>query len=248
MKENTKLLLVWLSSSQPETRWVEYAEIKTLLSGLSDSGIKSLLFLLKKNQLISLERFNEKLHASLTSHGKRSLESEFPAFSERLSMWRGEWSVIIFLKPPVGDKNFRFLRKKLLSLHFLPLSRGVFLYPGDIPENVTSLCDQLYREAALVLKTKEWVFGDELETIGLKSGISDTRESYSSISKEIDELIVKIDTTKGLMEGDREQILSVFYRLYLIMTEDMGIGAHYFPQEEGFFSLLLKLQGLFVMG
>ena len=222
---------------------MRYKQVKKLLSKLSDSGLKSLLFLLNKKQLVSLEKINEELHISITSHGKRALETQFPAFSPRFYKWQGQWSVVVFLRPPKGDKNFRFLRKKLLSLHFLGLTRGVFLYPGEVPEQVLKLCDQLYRDSILILNIQDWIFGDELQVIGLKSGLLDAKDSYSSISKEISRLIEKNEQKKGLIKSSEEEIVSVFHRLYQVLDGDCGVGNYYFPQEDGFLTLLKKLQG-----
>lgn len=244
MKENTKLILVWLYSERVGERWVSYDEAKRVLSKLSDSGLKSLLFLLNKKQLVSLEKINDETHMSITSHGKRALESQFPAFSPRFVQWQGDWSVMMFLTPPKGDKNYRFLRQKLLSFHFIGITRGVFVYPGDVPEEVIKLCDQLYRDSVVVLKNKEWVFGDDLKTIGMKSGLLDTKDAYSSISREISGLIEKNNSQKGLMKASEHEILSIYDRLYRTLEADCGLVGWYFPQETGFFSLLKSLQNL----
>lgn len=242
MKENTKLLLVWLYSERIGERWVSFREVEMLFPQLSQSGLRSLVFLLKKKSLVSLDERADGQYLCLTSHGKRALEVLFPAFSQERKEWGGEWSVLLFVEAPPSDNNFRYLRKQLLSNHWVTVKRGCYFYPGKIPERLLQLLDQLYRQSVLVFLAKDWSFGDETQIIGLKDSLKDILDSYSSISREIHQLIEKIDGKKELTYAYKDEITSLLYRLYQTFEFDIGITRYYFPQEREGRSLLFDLQ------
>lgn len=244
MKENTKLLLLWLYCDRVGERWVSVQDVKKLLSNLSDAGLKSLLFLLDKKQVILTEKIKDEQHVCITSNGKRMLEAQFPSILGLNEEWNGNWTQIVFLKPPNSDKNFRYLRKKLLSLNYIAISRGVFMHAGKLSQQLIELCDQLYKNSVLILSINKWEFGDELSIMGFKSVLSDVKDSYSSISREVDQLIDKINTQKGLTDSIQVEIYSVFNRYYKILTSDLGLINYYFPQEEKSLDLLNRIKNL----
>jgi len=185
MKQNTKRLLTWLYPVSESPRWVEQSTLEYIVPNLSKAGLKSLLYLLKGKQLIVGKKLGGRQLVSCTSHGMSALEEEIPVFSKERRQWSGKWSIIVFLKAPKGDNNFRYLRKSLVSVHTIGLTRGVFLYPGELPGHIYKLVNQLYRSSVVVFDSRSWEFGDEHLIIGSKTTVNDLIEVYSSISREI---------------------------------------------------------------
>ncbi|MGD9128868.1 MAG: hypothetical protein PVJ09_00010 [Candidatus Woesebacteria bacterium] len=254
MKKNSKKLLFWLYPEFQAEREQDFTQDKKqltqitfsehldwLLPDLTDYGRKSLLSHLNREQLISIEKIGTKKRLFLTSLGKRSLEQEIPALLRYSQGWHGEWTIIVFLKAPKSDVNFRYLRTSLLASKAVSISRGVFFYPGSLPKSITDILDKLYFSAVLLCKVRSFEFGDEKIIIGQRIGLSDIVNLYSGISNESSSLLMKKTVSKRSINQLKTSFISIFDRLFEIVENDFGLVDYYFPQVENPLSILLIL-------
>lgn len=248
MKENSTRILTWLYPKDGNSRWVNTEELRFFVPEVTSAGLQSLLFFLHKKKKILVEKIGGTQAISITSHGMKALEEEIPAFSLERREWKGDWWAIVFLEAPSQDKNFRFLRRVLLAEHGLPLTRGVFLFPGYLPEKVSYELRQSYEGLVMVAPLKNWYFGDDKEIIGSILRISDLANAYSSISKELSSLLEKENTIKGFMYQPKNSISSVFDRLFSSLKNDFGVLHEYYPHVPSGVDLVFKLQQLSSMG
>lgn len=242
MKQNTKKLLVWLHPTRDTVRWVDQSQVSWLLPKLTPAGLRSLLFLLEKKQFILVEKLSDRTLVSSTSHGQKALGEHIPAFSDERDNWDRSWTIIAFTQAPVGDKNFRYLRQVLLGVQSIPLARGLFLYPGKVPDKIMELVTQLYRSSVVIMESKNWKFGDEHEIIGRKTNMTDVVNIYSGISNELDALTRESELNNGREDQQKEHLFSIFNRLYDALSVDSGLTKHYFPQVKGGVELVGRLQ------
>ena len=248
MKDNSLRILTWLYPKDNQSRWVDVDELSLFLPNMTASGLQSSLFFLQKKKKVVLEKIDSVQAVSITSHGMRSLEKAIPAFSQQRRQWRGEWWAIVFLQAPKHDKNFRFLRRVLLAEHSLPLTRGVFLFPGQLSEKLSYELRNSYEGDVMVAPFKNWTFGDDKEIIGSILGMSDLANSYSSVSKEIARLLENETDIKGLSDQSKMAISSVYDRLYTSLKNDFGILHEYYPHVTPGVDLVFSLQSLSSMG
>jgi hypothetical protein len=248
MKENTQRILSWLYPAEKTARWVPARELALIVPATTQGGLQSILAFMQENKRILLERVDNQLTASITSHGMRALEAQLPAFLPERREWQGDWQAIFFLNAPKQDKHFRFLRRVLLGAHALPVSRGMFLYPGELPDRVTFELRQSYEGSVLAVKLKSWTFGDEQEIIGSAFQLSDLADSYSSVGKEIDSLLALDAPLIAFTDQAKLRFISVFDRLFSALHTDFGVQQIYFPQVETGVSLLFRLQKLSSQG
>lgn len=248
MKDNSLRILTWLYPKDNQSRWVDVEELSMFAPNMTAAGLQSSLFFLQQKKQLILEKIDSIQSASITSHGMKSLEKAIPAFSQQRRQWRGEWWSIVFLQAPKHDKNFRFLRRVLLSEHSLPLTRGVFLFPGQLSEKISYELRNSYEGSVMVAPFKNWTFGDDKEIIGSILEMSDLANSYSSISKEIALLLEKEINIKGLSDQSKTTISSVFDRLYMSLKNDFGILHEYYPHVTPGVDLVFSLQSLSSMG
>ena len=248
MKENSIRILTWLYPKDSSSRWVDVEELSLFLPNMTKSGLQSSLLFLQKRKRILLEKINSIQAVSITSYGMKSLEKEIPAFSQQRRQWKGDWWAIVFLKAPDHDKNFRFLRRVLLAEHSLPLTRGVFLFPGPITEKISYELRQSYEGLVMVAPFKNWTFGDDREIIGSILQMSDLANSYSSISKEITTLLEKETNIKGAVDQSKMEISSVFDRLFVSLANDFGVIHEYYPHVPSGVDLVFSLQELSSIG
>jgi len=246
MKQNTQKLLVWLYSPKGQPRRdLDYQQLEHILPEMSSGGRRSLIHFLTQKLLIRTHRLNGHTTINITSHGVDALEAQFPVFSKAMQSWQGEWSMLIFLKGPKGDPNFRYLRQLLLDQHAFSLTRGVYLYPGELPSQVSNLYKEMYVGAVTVVKVHQWAFGDERAAVDEHYMLSDIAEILSGISSEINQLLSVKKEQKRLTKKLGLQIYSVFDRLFNAIGTDPGFLHHYYPQLPTPIQLLDSLHSMF---
>lgn len=241
MKENAQRILTWLYPPEKTARWVGVAELALVAPDLTPGGLQSVLQYLREKRRILVERVDGVQTITITTHGMRALEAEIPAFSLARREWKGEWQGIFFLKAPAQDPHFRFLRRLLLEVSAFPLTRGMFIFPGALPERVLFELRNAYEGAVTVVALKDWTFGDEKEIIGSALSLSDLASTYSSISKEIDTLLALEKAINAFNHQQKLDFSSVFDRLFLALQTDTGLQKRYFPQVESGVELLFSL-------
>ncbi len=245
MKDNSKKLLLWTYPIEGEDkRKVPYSQLEWLLSDLTQSGRRSLVRLLEKKQLIFTDTITDQWRVSISTHGMNELEAQFPVLKRGDDDSVRLWTVVVFMDAPQQDPRFRYLRSQLVKHHLFSLKRGLYLYPGDLPRDVVSTLEEVYRSSVVVLKVDEWSFGDEQIVIGQKTELGDRLDVYSGISKEIERLLLKIDENKSLSNKQKERIASIFDRLYQSLGTDLGLTSRYYPQANSGMDLLNQLKSL----
>jgi DNA-binding transcriptional regulator PaaX len=243
MKATSRKLLFSLARfHKKEPLLVTLEQCQGILPGLSSSGLRSLLNHLKKQQHVSQERLTTQSRYRLTELGLSALSLEMPVFNPLTAEWNGRWSALVLQEAPRQDKQFRYLREFLLKKGSLPLTRGVYLYPGDFPESVMAECRERYPQAVMVFSVSEWLHGDERSFITEKYALLDLAQSYSGISNEIDRLINTKKSYGELNHQDKKYLFSLFDRLYQTAIEDRGFLSYYFPQVPRLEDLLSRLQ------
>jgi hypothetical protein len=244
MKENAQRLLTWLYPSDKTARWVKLDELSLVAPQLTEGGLQSVLSYLQQHKRLVIERFDGQQLASITTHGMQALTGQIPAFQAQRRNWQGSWQGVFFLQAPKSDQNFRFLRRLLLGSFALPVNRGIFLYPGNLPEKITFELNTSYEGAVIVTEFKQWSFGDEREVIGSILNFSDQVNSYSGVSKEIDKLLRLETPLIEFTDQSKLRFSSVFDRLFANLKNDFGVQQAYFPQVKGGVDLLFELQNL----
>jgi len=249
MKKNTRKILLLLYPTantdqiKPEEKqMLSFRQLRFLLPKLSMAGFKSLLFYLEKNDYLFKQELNKEVFYSLTNYGRDELERQFPALSIARRQWHGEWTIIIFLQAIKSDQNFRYLRTFLLKNACIALTRGIFLFPGQLSDLVLAELNNRYRQGVMVYQLGNCIIGEEQIVIGQKIFLTDSLKIYSSISRELDELIEITAQLKSLKDQHKLDFYSIFDRFEAFLLEDSGLIEHYYPQVEGTLSILSRLQ------
>ena len=245
MKVNSKKILLWLYQSEGTTpRRLRAEDLRQISPELLPSGFRSLLNLLKSKSLIAQERIGSADLFSLTSYGRAALEAYFPALTAQRDSWRGEWQLIVFIEAPGSDKQFRYLRQYLLTHGCGQLSRGNYLFPGKLPLEIEQTLNRLYVSKVMVMRVRDWSFGDERLVVSRVFNLADQKSVYSGISNEVDRLLRRVAGQKSIGDKDKMAIRLVFDRLVHLLGNDWGLLSFYYPELKSGVYLLSLLQSI----
>jgi len=253
MKFNSQKLLLWLypfEKKQDNVKnldqfdFVDFEELKFILPELTISGLRSLIFLLEKKNYVYSVKLGEVLQVKITKLGMKVLEEQIPALKREQSEIHKVWSVLIFLRPPSSDKNFRYLRTYLLNKKAIVITRGVYFYPGFLGEKERDLLEGMYHDCVLVVATNNFILSDEQKIIGSQIGLSDSIEALSGIGNEVSSLLIKKTKTKRLTRRQKIVIVSIFDRLFDLLKNDYGLARYFFPQIKQTSDYFLQLQNI----
>jgi len=245
MKANAKKILLFLYVKENEQYFfASKSLLKIPVPGLSESGQRSLLTLLKTRGFITLENIGDEPQYRITVAGSKALKTALPVLMRSQLEWSRTWSCLVFKEAPIGDLQFRYLRKLLVKHQSVALSRGVYLYPDAFPAQILSEVDVRYSKSVSLFEIGKWLTDDERQIAISQYGLLDLIQNYSGISSEIERLIDKKKSNKGLNHQEKIYISSFFNRLYEIMSEDMGLLRYYFPQVKSGVEILITFQKL----
>ncbi len=245
MKKNTQKILLALYSQVGEIKnRVPVANLQALVSELSGGGFRSLLFALKKQEVIVTQKVLGVTTVSITHHGTMLLESEFPALSSKWDQWDGRWECLVFMESSSLDKQFRFLRNLLISEGALAVNRGVYLSPGSFSDVILKECQNSYYSNVLIFSVQTWKLATESSFVIEKYGLLDIAEAYSGVSNDVDRLLKMVVDKKGLTHSHKISINLVYDRVVEILLEDPGFCTFYFKEVENIKKSLLRLNSL----
>ncbi len=220
-------------------------QLRFLVPDLSESGFKSLLYLLEQQELVNRELGDAEPVYSLTNLGKRAVEDEFPALSNRYDSWEGDWALLVFLTAPKGDPQFRYLRSLLLSQGAVALNRGVYLGAGGFSNRVMVELENEYRRSVVLLTVGEWQIGSEKPIVMKSLGLNDIVANYSGIGKQLARLLQEKLEKSSLKNQTKQDSLILFQQFLSVLQEDPGFTTRYIARSTPPLSLLAELQHIF---
>lgn len=244
MKNNTQKILLALypgRSTELLSKRVSYEALQLVVPELSDGGFRSLLFVLKKQGIVTTQKILGKSSVGITQYGSLLLEREFPALSSKWVDWDGKWECMVFLEPPSFDKHFRYLRTLILSEGAVAFSRGVYMAPGGFPESIIKECQLSYHKAVILFSVGSWKIATESTFIIEKYGLLDIVEAYSGISRDVSRLLKQQIYKKELINQSKKDMNLVYDRVLAVLKEDPGFCSFYFQEVPNIQKLLSDL-------
>lgn len=239
------LLLGLYSREKEEVIELPLSAAKNILHNLSDSGQRSLLYHLQRQGLVLSKSIGEKKRLVITSHGRELLEGTFPALKppDRVD----HWYVLVFVKSPSQDPQFRYLRSLVMKSGALAITKGVFIFPNFLPTAVKTECQTRYMLSVIIWRVHNWELGDEMSIVIKGFKLQDVTQIYSGISNELASLTTKIENNIELKNQYKNDIFMAFDRFVKMLTSDFGLTSVYFPQEIAALEILSEFQKLFIL-
>ncbi len=227
-KNTTIKLLLFLSDQH--WRRVDSRTLKLLWPKLSLGGRRSLINYGLQKGWWQRQLLENRRHLAITQMGRELLSSYLPVFDEKAGSWQGQWSLLLFLRPPKFDRQFRYLRQLLISNRAQAVSRGVYLLPSFLLERVFYDIKNNYQSHIFVWRLADCLIGDQKQFVFNNYSLLDLYESYSGISKEIERMLNKKKNFYDASDQQKKYFFSVFDRLINLLFNDAGILSFYFPK------------------
>ena len=243
MKKNTAtLLLLLLPYKSSSTPYLTPAKAAALMPSFTSGGLRSTLFHLQSEGLLSSEKIAADTHYYLTQKGESALMAQFPSLSPEWETYTGSWQCLVFQTAPAGDPQFRYLRTQLLKERAAALSRGVYCVPRTFSNDLLALCNRLYTGAVTIFTVASWDFGFERAAATNHFSVADLATAYSGISREIESLLATTSAEQSMTDQQKKDFLSVCARFRDSLADDCGIGSYYYPNSPTARQLLSQLQ------
>ncbi len=241
-KTTQKLLLLLYQPSEQAPFRLALTQLDWLLPKLSAAGRRSLIYLLVQKGLIESVTLDDAVWLSLTKQGRQLLEAKFRALNSFWHDWSGEWSQLLFLRPPKGDKQFRYLRGLALKSGALPLMRGVYLWPTGLSGELSQVCERFYHQAVLLVELNKVVIGDLRPIVIKYYSLTELYNAYSGISRQIDLLLNKVKLQNEWLMKEKTQFNLILEKIILVLTDDLGLTNFYFPEATRPIELIKQMQ------
>ncbi len=231
MKKNSRILLLALAGSAVSTTGVPLSVVLQLPLGTTTPGKRSLVYFLHREKSVWLERHEGIIHVGITAQGRRRLSAQFPALLVREPLQSPEWQLLLLKQAPKNDLHFRSLAVLCKKFRVLRLARGVYAYPGPLPAELETQLTSLYAEDHLARCTvKDWVSGLDRPVIVSYYDIENLSAIYSSISSDLNRLLMPILPNKESSYRTISSICSVLDRLESALSSDCGLVQRFFPK------------------
>ncbi|MBP7875485.1 hypothetical protein KA012_00630 [Candidatus Woesebacteria bacterium] len=242
MKKNSRILLLALLGSAQAEEGIPFSLAMLLPIGNSTASKRSLLYYLARQNLIWIERHQDALCVGVTAQGKRRLYGQFPALLLSEALTVPDWQLIVLKQAPKSDPHFRSLAVLFSKNRVLRLARGIYAYPGTLSPNLEAQLDALYSEENLARCTvKDWQSGLDRPVIVSYYDLENLSAIYSSISKEIEQLLAIYSDQNELSDRTIYQISSIIDRLDSALIGDCGLVKRFFPKTPVPSDLVVKI-------
>lgn len=247
MKKNAQLVsMLSYPVNDSQVAYMTSSAAHIVLPTATAGGVRSLLHHLVKTGAFSQEKLENQQRFYITEEGAEQLKALFPALDSRWDTFSGNWDCIVFQQAPKSDPQFRYLRTQLVSERAIQLSRGVYCIPGVLPESLSVLCKKMYKNSVAIFSVESWKQGFERSTVIRNLSLADLATAYSSISREIDQLLMVSASKVSLTDQQKKAFLSACDRFRDTLRDDAGILTYYYPNGVSARDVLSKIQQAFI--
>ncbi|USG59959.1 phenylacetic acid degradation operon negative regulatory protein PaaX [Sneathiella marina] len=155
LKAKSLLVTVWGDCVAPHGGTVWLRSLINLVEplGLNDRMVRTAVFRLQKDQLLSSEQQGRKSFYSLTENGRhRFAEATHRIYAAEDMPWNEKWVLVFAARRDMSEKDRRQLQTELGWLGFGSLGAGIFAHPTiSLPSVESVLSDLGLKERATLL-------------------------------------------------------------------------------------------------
>ena len=146
LKAKSLLVTVWGDCVAPHGGTIWLGSLISLVDslGLSERVVRTAVFRLQKEGLLSSQQIGRRSFYSLTKSGEnRFAEATHRIYAEGGVPWNGEWLLLFAIRHELKDKDRRKLEMELGWLGFGDLGSGIYAHPTMTAQNVEPLLRDL---------------------------------------------------------------------------------------------------------
>lgn len=154
------------------------------------------------------------------------------------------WLLVVCLRSPEFDPQFKRLGAFLLGLSGCRISRGIYLVPDWYKHQIQDRIGLKYRSSVVIFDSGEWLVGDQSQLLSQWYAVADRVSIYSGISSEISSLLDDSQVSMSWSDQQKSHFVSVFDRWWELVSREDGLGPHLDSRVPNLVHLLSSLQQL----
>lgn len=225
IKANSRKILLLLTAPGIRDTGLPEDFLLQLLPELSPAGQRSLIAQLLQSRLIWKERRADAAYCGATNQAEQTVRAIFPALVDRAGL---DWHQIVLTRSTKQDPQFRSLVQLLKKHHWHCLARGVYVFPFVPRPELTLTLNSVYERSIVLARIVAWQQGYSRTELVASYHLEALASIYSSISNELNGVLIDIDYKKGLIYKDIKLIGSVLERFETALLDDVGLLPHLF--------------------
>jgi len=193
-------------------------ELYWRLRPFAQSSTRDALIGLNKQKLVVKMERDGKVYYRLTSIGREYIY-EFSGISlRRQKVWDKGWRMVIMDSGALVPNQVRWLRGQLINLGMKSLSRGVWVTPLDISQEIKKvLIEEGVGGGVVVVVTRRFMVGDDKAFAERVWKLLKLRNSYQEIISDCGRLLKNVRSAKSLNDRLKKEFLTVFDRWYELL-------------------------------
>lgn len=176
---------------------------------------------------------NQRPFFRLTGLGRQQLLGFFPIALGQKRVWDRRWRlVIINHQRPPSQSQWRQALKKIKSLGFQQLTRGVYLTP--LP--VSQILQDFFLERNLLgklffIESRRFLAGDDQKLAKNVWKWEEIEKNYQSLIRESRRVLKKLKIDKELEDEAKKEIAELFDNYFFLLAADPGLPKRVLPTD-----------------
>ena len=218
-----------LASRQHE--FLSLPEIYWRCPAFAQSSVRTgLCELLEEGLVLKIIRGKRSVYR-LTSLGHDRIFDLLEGFGAA-SAWDKCWKVVVLKQGSLDLGRVRRLSREMKKLKAVSWSRGVWLTPLAISEDIKrSIFGIGAAGAVVVFETKKWVLGDEKAMIFELWKLDQLEEKQKKLINQIQGLLTGVRSAKSLTDGAKDDFLVILDQWWGMMRGRPGLPKNLLPPE-----------------
>ena len=226
MRQTSSQLLMTLAMLDPQDS-LDRDIALALHIGRTGEIKRSLLEYLLHSGDVWQERIDDAVRIGITEQGRSRVQASYPAIQRNRGV---KWHLLPFRTAPAQDRHFRSLNALCYREGMRQLARGSYIHPFVPSDALMRTLKTMYGDGEVAIAAVEsWDYGVPRSDIIRLFAVDNTASIYSSISKQINKLLVQFSDKKELNYQHLDSICSVIERIAAALPEDAGLIPLYYP-------------------
>jgi DNA-binding transcriptional regulator PaaX len=207
------------------------SEIYWRLPQFAHSSVREALLQMTKKRLASRIQRDGKTYYRMTNVGREYLFRQLRIPRGKRGVWDRGWRMVIVDAGVLSKAEVRGLRTSLKDLGMKTLSRGIWVTPQNISNEIKQLLlDKDLVSGVVVVVTRRFMVGDDKAFAEKVWSLIQLNQVYREFVSQTEQLLTKVRASKSLTNELKSQFNSVFDRWQALIPEEPRLPKALLPE------------------